>query len=107
MVRKIISRKKLSLFFKKEIRLKKAIFLLPLLMNAIMYSENVTLESSVIKLADGTLINADKIEFIRKFRRTLLSFLLGDQLSNGQRKGKYLFCGKWHNIESLARIEQE
>lgn len=74
----------------------------------IMYSlENITLESPVIKLADGALINADKIEFIRKFRRTLLSFLIGDQLSNGQRKGKYLCGGKWHSVESLARIEQE
>jgi hypothetical protein len=73
-----------------------------------MYAvENITLEASVIKLADGTLINADKIEFIRKFRRTLLSFLIGDQLTDGQRKGKYLFGGKWHSIESLARIEQE
>jgi hypothetical protein len=69
--------------------------------------ENITLESSVIKLADGTLINADKIEFIRKFRRTLLSFLLGEQLPNGQRKGTYWFDGKWHSVESLARIEQE
>jgi hypothetical protein len=69
--------------------------------------ENITLESSVIKLADGTLINADKIEFIRKFRRTLLSFLIGDQLSQNQRKGKYLFEGKWHSVESLARVEQE
>ncbi|HSC25266.1 MAG TPA: hypothetical protein VLB80_03570 [Candidatus Babeliales bacterium] len=67
----------------------------------------ITLESPVIKIADGTLINADKIEFIRKFRRTLLTFILGDQLSNNQRKGKYLFDGKWHTIESLARIEQE
>src|SRR6266446_8614807 len=109
MVRTMISRKKLSLFFKKEIRLKKAMFLLPLFMYAITHAveKNVMLESSVIRLADGTLINADKIEFIRKFRRTLLSFLLGDQLANGQRKGKYFFDGKWHNIESLARIEQE
>src|SRR5260221_12183709 len=76
-------------------------------MSMIYAIENITLESSVIKLADGTLINADKIEFIRKFRRTLLSFLIGDQLSNNQRKGKYLFEGKWHSVESLARAEQE
>src|SRR5579863_541287 len=85
-------------------------FVLPLLatMFVVYPSENnITLESSVIKIADGTFINADKIEFIRKFRRTMLSFLLGDQLPNNQRKGKYLFCGKWHSIESLARIEQE
>jgi hypothetical protein len=67
----------------------------------------IRLESPVIKLSDGTFINADKIEFIRKFRRTLLSFILGDQLPNNQRKGRYLFYGKWHSIESLACIEQE
>lgn len=109
MVRKIISIKKLSLFFKKEIRLKKALFLLPLFVYAITHAieKNVLLESAVIKLADGTMINADKIEFIRKFSRTLRSLLLGDQLANGQRKGKYFFDGKWHSIESLARIEHE
>jgi len=32
---------------------------------------------------------------------------MGEQLPNNQRKGKYLFYGKWHNIESLARIEQD
>jgi hypothetical protein len=107
MVRKIMKRKRVSLFL-KETQLKKALFLLPLMSMPIIYAiENITLESSVIKLADGTLINADKIEFIRKFRRTLLSFLIGDQLADNQRKGKYLFGGKWHSIESLARIEQE
>lgn len=109
MVRKILYRKRLGLLCKKEAQLKKTMLILPLLMGTFLYpiDKNITLESSVIKLADGTLINADKVEFIRKFRRTLLSFLIGDQLSNGQRKGRYLFGGKWHSIESLARIEQE
>jgi len=66
----------------------------------------ITLESAVIKMADGSFINADKIEFISKFRRTLLSFILGDLLPNGQRKGKYFFDGAWHSIESLARVEE-
>jgi hypothetical protein len=99
-----------SIVVKKENRLKRIMFLLPLLVSVpIVYpsEKNITLESSVIKVADGTFINADKIEFIRKFRRTLLAFILGDQLPNNQRKGKYLFGGKWHGIESLARIEQD
>ena len=93
----------------KESQLKKLILLLPLLMNVsrVYTTEKITLESSVIKVADGTFINADKIEFIRKFRRTLLMFLLGEQLPHNQRKGRYSFQGKWHSIESLARIEQE
>jgi len=69
--------------------------------------KNITLESSVIKVADGTFINADRIEFIRRFCRTLRAFLLGEQLPNNQRKGKYIFQGKHYSIESLARIEQE
>src|SRR5579862_2073691 len=107
MLRKIMKIKRLSLFCIKETQLNKTIFLLSLMSTPMMYADNITLEASVIKLADGTLINADKIEFIRKFRRTLLSFLLGEQLTDGQRKGKYLFGGKWHSVESLARIEQE
>ena len=73
-----------------------------------MLCENrITLESAVIKVADGSCINADKIEFIRKFRRTLLSFIFGDQLPNNQRKGKYYLNGSFHSIESLARIEEQ
>ena len=110
MVRHIMSRKFQGYCFLKESQLKKIILLLPLLANMLIANpseKNITLESSVIKIADGTFINADKIEFIRKFRRTLLAFLIGDQLPNNQRKGKYLYFGKWHSIESLARIEQE
>jgi len=68
---------------------------------------SVVLESSVIKVADGTFINADKIEFIRKFRRKLLDFILGELLPNNQRKGRYNLFGKFHSVESLARIELE
>lgn len=93
----------------RESQLKKALFLLPLLTTVFMaYSEgSIILESSVIKIADGTFINADKIEFIRKFRRKLLDFILGDLQPNNQRKGKYNLFGKFHSIESLARIELE
>jgi len=88
--------------------LKKILFLLPLLTNALAYSEReIVLESSVIRVADGTFINADKIEFIRKFRRKLLDFILGDLQPSNQRKGKYNLFGKFHTIESLARVEQE
>lgn len=103
-------RKILGLLFVRESQLKRIMFLSSLLINVlVLYSaeRGITLESSVIKLADGTFINADKVEFIRKFRGTLLKFILGDLLPNNQRKGKYSFGGKWHTIESLARIEQE
>lgn len=111
MIKQIMKLKKINmLFYVRESQLKKVILCLPLLMNStnmIATDKTIVLESSVIKVADGTFINADRIEFIRKFCRTLISFLMGEQLPNNQRKGKYLFYGKWHNIETLARIEQE
>jgi len=72
-----------------------------------MHAEEIILTSPVIVIADGSFINADKIEFIRKFRRKLLEFILGELLPNNQRKGKYNLFGKLHSIESLARIECE
>jgi hypothetical protein len=90
--------------------MKKIIFIVPLLINILMLypvEKTVTLESSVIKIADGTFINADRIEFIRKYIRTLFGFLLGEQLPDHQRKGKYFFDNKWHSVQSLACIEQE
>lgn len=98
-----------SSLLKKERQLKRIKLVLPLFVVFTMYpsEKHITLESSVIKIADGTFINADRIEFIRKFCRKLRAFLFGDQLPNNQRKGKYLFYGKWHGIESLAHIEGE
>jgi hypothetical protein len=108
MVRKIMCGIKSVLPFTGERQLKKIIFFLPFVMNVLLLGESkIMLESTVIKVADGSLINADKIEFISKFRRTLLAFIFGDQLPNGQRKGKYFFNGAFHSIESLARIEEE
>ena len=72
-----------------------------------MPCERVILESPLIKIADGNIINADKIESLRGFRRKLLDLLLGEQISHNQRKGKYLFNGTCQSIESLAQIEKE
>ena len=109
MLRQIVSGKKTKFIVEKERQLKKVMLVLPLFVVLTVHplEKYITLESSVIKIADGTFINADKIEFIRKFCRKLRSFLFGDQLPNNQRKGKYFFHGKWHSVESLARIEQE
>ncbi len=108
MVRKIKSYIIFSLPLMGRDTLNKIIFFLPLLMSLVVLCEKIiTLESPVIKMADGSFINADKIEFISKFRRTLLTFIVGDLLPNNQRKGRYFFDGVWHSIESLARIEEE
>lgn len=84
------------------------IFFLPLITSAFLLCDSrIKLESSVIKIADGTFINADKIEFTRKFCGRLLSFILGELMPNNQRKGKYNLFGKNCSIEDLARIEME
>ncbi len=86
----------------KGSRMKKILFFLPLLLFPIILNPTeikIKLESPVIKIADGSFINADRIEFIRKLRRTLLAILLGEQLPNGQRKGD--------GIQHLAHIERE
>ena len=90
--------------------MKKIIVFLPLLLSSLItypVDTRVTLESSVISIADGKFIDADKIEFIKKFRRMLLASILGEQMPNNQRKGKYRLGDKYYSIEALARIEQE
>ncbi len=82
--------------------MKKTLFFLPFMLYSTIihtHESRIKLESPVIKLADGSFINADKIEFIRKLRRTLLTIILGEELPNGQRKGD--------GIQHLAHLEQE
>lgn len=94
--------------FHRENELNKILFFLSLMVHMVIGAESrLILESPAIKLADGTFINADKIESTRKYRRKLLEFILGEAQPNNQRKGKYYLQGKWYNIEELARIEQE
>ena len=103
-----MSSKLLGLLFSGESQLNRLIFFLPLVINICMFADNrVTLESPIIKIADGSVINADKVEFIRKYRNQLLKFILGELLPNNQRRGKYNLFGKWYSIEDLARIERE
>ena len=72
----------------------------------IIPSNRITLESDIINIADGTFINADTIEFMRKFRRKVLCLLIGDPTPNG-RIGRYIFDKKRYNIQSLAHLEQK
>jgi hypothetical protein len=88
--------------YPKGNRMKKVTFLLPIIICFLVLDgieHEIKLESPVIKIADGSFINADKIEFMRKFRRTLLTLILGEESSNGQRKGD--------GLQALAHMEQE
>ncbi len=69
-------------------------------------SNEIILESDVIKLVDGSFINADTIEFMRKFRRKILALLFGDPVSHNKRIGRYTLHGKKCSVRDLARLEQ-
>jgi hypothetical protein len=82
--------------------MKKKQFFLPIILCTILiYARNydVVLESPLLKVADGSLIGADYIEFMRRFRRTLLELMLGQAMSNGERKGG--------GVRDQAQKEQE
>jgi hypothetical protein len=99
-----------NLLFKGENELNNILFFLLLatqVMGMLLADQKIILESSVVQIADGTFINADKIEAIRKYLRQIRTILLGEQQSNNQRKGKYNLHGKFYSIEELARLEQE
>jgi hypothetical protein len=86
----------------------KRMFFLPLITTAfLLCNPKIKLESPVLGMADNTFITADKIEYMRKFCGKLLSIILGELMSNNQRKGKYNLLGKNCSIEDLARIEKE
>jgi hypothetical protein len=85
----------------------RALSLLFIVCSALGTTQEIKLESEIIKIADGSLINADKIEFIRKFRRTLLTFLLGEELPNGKKRGLYKLFDTYYNVKELATLEQE
>lgn len=73
----------------------------------IIASSEVILESDVIKLVDGSFINADTIEFMRKFRRKILALLFGDPTLQEKRIGRYSLDGKKYSVRDLAYIEQK
>jgi len=70
-------------------------------------NQRITLESPIIKVADGKLITADDIEAIRYFRSKILDLLLGSKQTDGHRKGKYKLFDTYHDIQSLAMLEQD
>ena len=70
-------------------------------------AQTIILNSDVIKIADGTFIDANTIEFMRKFRRKILDIVLGETSTDGKRIGQYTFKEKGHGIQYLALHEQQ
>lgn len=70
-------------------------------------TKEVVLKSGVLSLVDGSFINADTIELMRKCQRQYLIKLIGQKKSDGSRKGLYLFEGSYYSIHELVEIEKE
>jgi len=73
---------------------------------AVTGSQPITLQSKLLKTVDGSFINANIIEVMRKFQRKLLDIMIGDQDKSGKRTGRYLFEGKLCGAHELTRYEE-
>lgn len=69
--------------------------------------KQILLESNLLKLVDGFLINANTIELTRNYQRNLLHIVYGTKEENGSRHGDYEFNGKRYTIHDLSQIEQD
>lgn len=69
--------------------------------------KQIVLESNLLKLVDGFLINANTIELTRNYQRNLLHIVYGTKENNGSRHGDYEFNNKLYTIHDLSGIEQD
>lgn len=67
----------------------------------------VVLESNLLKLVDGFLINANTIELTRNYQRQILHIIYGNKEADGSRLGDYEFNGKKYTIHDLSHVEQK
>ncbi len=68
--------------------------------------KQVLLESNLLKLVDGFLINANTIELIRNYQRGLLHIVYGNKEGDGSRHGDYEYRGKRYTLHELSQVEQ-
>lgn len=66
----------------------------------------IILESKVLALVDGSFINADRIEEIRRFQFKIKNLLMGDRQSDGSLTGHYIYKKKAHSIQTLQELEK-
>ncbi|HXW85774.1 MAG TPA: hypothetical protein VEK38_00375 [Candidatus Bathyarchaeia archaeon] len=64
----------------------------------------VTLTSDILKIADGTFIDADVIEFMYKLRIKMISLIVGE-MHNGKRVGRYEFEGNRYSVQDFVVSE--
>ncbi len=82
------------------------LFIMPLIYCA-QQAPKIVLESALLKLADGTFFDANKIEQIRGFQYKINTLLLGERTTNGERVGLYTFEKKKYSLYKLLKIEHE
>lgn len=87
--------------------MKKLIIIGMLSMSTAATAKEIVLESNLLKLVDGFLINANTIELTRHYQRDLLHIVYGTKEENGSRLGDYEFNKKKYTIHELSQIEQE
>jgi hypothetical protein len=66
----------------------------------------ITLESKVLALVDGSFINADRIEEIRRFQFKLKNLLMGDRQADGSLVGHYTYKKKNYSVQTLQELEK-
>lgn len=87
--------------------MKKLIIIGTLFTGTLLPATEIILESNLLKLVDGFLINANTIELTRHYQRDLLHIVYGTKDSHGSRIGDYEFNGKKYTVHDLSQIEQE
>jgi len=90
--------------------MKKYTHALCLLSAMVMSGERVplymTLTSDILKVADGTFINADVIEYMYKLRMKMIALMMGD-ICDGKRIGRYEFEGRRYSVQEFVLSERQ
>jgi len=68
--------------------------------------KEILLESNLLKLVDGFLVNANTIELLRGYQRNLLHIVYGTK-EGDMRLGDYDYNGKKYTIHDLSHLEQK
>lgn len=90
----------------KNMRILLTIFLATTSALTVGNPQPIILEKKLLNLIDGSFINADRIEEIKRFQFKILNLLLGDLQPDGTRIGHYLFQGIPHTVQTLQEQEE-
>ncbi len=69
-------------------------------------AQPLRLESPMLALVDGNVMNADAIERVYSFKREVLGIMWGDK-SNGARLGRYTINNKRVSAQDISQLERD